>query len=158
MLYESEWHFHPFILNITQEQTPWNKEICYSIKLYYIWTCWEGTQIAKFMGPTWVLSVPGGPHVGPINLVIRECVFCCLLVFKDLGGIHALDNFSSVRGQIVENHWLHHGRSWYVMTWKGFLHNWPFVRGIHWWLVDSLKNSQLCRSFIFFVISIWNKQ
>ena len=23
------------------------------------------------MGPTWVLSVPGGPHVGPMNLVIR---------------------------------------------------------------------------------------
>ena len=23
------------------------------------------------MGPTWVLSAPGGPHVGPINLVIR---------------------------------------------------------------------------------------
>ena len=24
------------------------------------------------MGPTWVLSVPGGPHNGPINLAIRE--------------------------------------------------------------------------------------
>ena len=23
------------------------------------------------MGPTWVLSAPGGPHVGPIDLVIR---------------------------------------------------------------------------------------
>ena len=23
------------------------------------------------MGPTWVLSAPGGPHVGPINLAIR---------------------------------------------------------------------------------------
>ena len=23
------------------------------------------------MGPTWVLSAPGGPHVGPINLVIK---------------------------------------------------------------------------------------
>ena len=23
------------------------------------------------MGPTWVLSAPGGPHVGPMNLVIR---------------------------------------------------------------------------------------
>ena len=25
------------------------------------------------MGPTWVLSAPGGPHVGPMNLAIREC-------------------------------------------------------------------------------------
>ena len=23
------------------------------------------------MGATWVLSAPGGPHVGPINLVVR---------------------------------------------------------------------------------------
>ena len=23
------------------------------------------------MGPTWVLSAPGGPYVGPINLAIR---------------------------------------------------------------------------------------
>ena len=25
------------------------------------------------MGPTWVLASPGGPHVGPMNLVIRVC-------------------------------------------------------------------------------------
>ena len=24
------------------------------------------------MGPTWVLSSPGGPHVGPMNIAIRE--------------------------------------------------------------------------------------
>ena len=29
------------------------------------------SQIAKFMGPTWVLSAPDGPHVGPMNLAIR---------------------------------------------------------------------------------------
>ena len=26
------------------------------------------------MGPTWVLSVPDGPHVGPMNLPIRGAV------------------------------------------------------------------------------------
>ena len=31
-------------------------------------------QIAKFMGPTWVLSAPDGPHVGPMNLAIRVSV------------------------------------------------------------------------------------
>ena len=34
----------------------------------------ESSQIAKFMGanmgPTWVLSAPDGPHVGPMNLAI----------------------------------------------------------------------------------------
>ena len=24
------------------------------------------------MGPTWVLSAPDGPHVGPMNFVIRD--------------------------------------------------------------------------------------
>ena len=23
-------------------------------------------------GPTWALSVPGGPHIGPMNIAIRE--------------------------------------------------------------------------------------
>ena len=26
------------------------------------------------MGPTWVLSAPGGPPVGPMNLAIREVI------------------------------------------------------------------------------------
>ena len=29
-------------------------------------------QIAKLMGPTWVLSAPDEPHVGPINITIRD--------------------------------------------------------------------------------------
>ena len=37
-------------------------------------------QIAKFhganMGPTWVLSAPDGPYVGPMNLAIREPIPC----------------------------------------------------------------------------------
>ena len=46
------------------------------------------------MGPTWVLSAPGGPHVGSINLVIRVwclgCVVfcvCCYWCTKSLYGI-----------------------------------------------------------------------
>ena len=26
------------------------------------------------MGPTWVLSAPDGPHVGPMNLAISEAI------------------------------------------------------------------------------------
>ena len=29
------------------------------------------------MGPTWVLSDPDGPHVGPMNLVIRDMASLC---------------------------------------------------------------------------------
>ena len=28
--------------------------------------------IGANMGPTWVLSAPDGPHVGPMNLAIRD--------------------------------------------------------------------------------------
>ena len=31
------------------------------------------------MGPTWVLSAPNGPHVGPMNLVIRGCSLVSVL-------------------------------------------------------------------------------
>ena len=56
------------------------------------------------MGPTWVLSAPDGPHVGPMNLAIRDgysspgcqrcqvirnrdvdCVNTCALVFHEEG-------------------------------------------------------------------------
>ena len=33
----------------------------------------ESTQVTRFMGPTWVMSAPDGPHVGPMNIAIREC-------------------------------------------------------------------------------------
>ena len=37
---------------------------------------WDIVPDNKFhganMGPTWVLSAPDGPHVGPMNLAIRE--------------------------------------------------------------------------------------
>ena len=45
------------------------------------------------MGPTWVLSAPDGPHVGPMNLAIRgtwtwsplvQVLACCLIVVKPL--------------------------------------------------------------------------
>ena len=29
------------------------------------------------MGPTWVLSDPDGPHVGPMNLAIRDIIIWC---------------------------------------------------------------------------------
>ena len=42
---------------------------------HYCFTFCEDTQIARFMGanmgPTWVLSAPCGPHVGPINHALR---------------------------------------------------------------------------------------
>ena len=33
--------------------------------------------IARFIGPTWVLSASDGPHVGPMDLAIWGCMQCC---------------------------------------------------------------------------------
>ena len=40
------------------------------------------------MGPTWVLSAPDGPHVGPMNLVIRGCSSASQVNLKDTGEIN----------------------------------------------------------------------
>ena len=53
-------------------------EILFKSLSKYIWSADLSSgppiaQKAKFMGPTWVLSAPDGPHVGPMNLVIRAC-------------------------------------------------------------------------------------
>ena len=45
-----------------------------SVTIYH---CDNSTKITKFMGPTWVLSAPDEPHVGPMNLYIRVIVFIC---------------------------------------------------------------------------------
>ena len=49
---------------------------------YHWFRWWRGTEPfnnspdskvhVAHMGPTWVLSVPGGPHVGPMSLAVRE--------------------------------------------------------------------------------------
>ena len=36
------------------------------------------------MGPTWVLSAPDGPHVGPMNLAI-QVDFRCYPAVRDIG-------------------------------------------------------------------------
>ena len=46
----------------------------------YLWKKDEDNPDSKVhganMGPTWVLSAPDGPHVGPMNLAIRESKQC----------------------------------------------------------------------------------
>ena len=36
------------------------------------------------MGATWVLSAPGGPHVGPMNLAIREDLLRQMILYHSL--------------------------------------------------------------------------
>ena len=40
------------------------------------------------MGPTWVLSAPDGPHVGPMNPAIRDGMETLSTLLNSLRGIH----------------------------------------------------------------------
>ena len=37
----------------------------------------DNTVYSANMGPTWVLSDPDGPHVGPMNLATRVSIIHC---------------------------------------------------------------------------------
>ena len=49
------------------------------IQVVTIITCPDSKVHGANMGPTWVLSAPDGPHVGPMNLAIRVVTYNKLL-------------------------------------------------------------------------------
>ena len=83
-----------------------------------------------YMGPTWVLSAPGGPHVGPMNLAIRD-----------------IDRYI-VRFPSVSLH-LSSSRPDDVIKWRHFPCYWPFVRGI------SPRKDQWRGTLMFPLICAW---
>ena len=110
------------------------------------------------MGPTWVLLAPDGPHVGPMNLAIREylapmdgrwrsffeyVVFFLIQVWSIFHLCHICAMCSIV---------LCHED---VIKWKHFPRYWPFVRGIHRSLVNSPHKGQWRRALMFSLICAW---
>ena len=61
------------------------------------------SQIAKFMGPTWGLSAPCGPHVGPMNLVIRDCS----LNVRNISEVHGTHSARTCLSIIIPNRSFH---------------------------------------------------
>ena len=80
------------------------------------------------MGPTWVLSTPDGPHVGPINLAIRgenemlNSVVRAAFLSRHMAAIPIPDKTSY--------HQIWQSRD-DVIKWKHFPRYCPFVWGIH---------------------------
>ena len=59
----------------------WHLHVCVWSAAEKLWLQWskhipDSKVHGANMGPTWVLSAPDGPHVGPINLVIRDVMVC----------------------------------------------------------------------------------
>ena len=71
------------------------------------------------MGPTWVLSAPGGPHVGPMNLAIRA-------VIPQLRGAHP-------NSGVPEDGWGLTGWSGYDIMMAEFSSNKYVYTHIHIW-------------------------
>ena len=54
------------------------------------------------IGPTWVLSAPGGPHVGPTNFVIREHFVCAVdSALSTTAQLHHYVNHSAQSKRVV---------------------------------------------------------
>ena len=68
------------------------------------------------MGPTWVLSSPGGPHIGPMNLTIRVCIQHCITVAR------------AEHQSEFKRHFIVTGELWGVYS-EDFRNNWPFNNG-----------------------------
>ena len=91
------------------------------------------------MGPTWVLSAPGGPHVGLMNLAIRvakSVVFmyfqCVTQVCQMIMGPISLMFCGHLGDRILlDGAALAISVSGLTTSWLSFPNYWPIVRGIH---------------------------
>ena len=81
------------------------------------------------MGPTWVLAAPGGPHVGPMNLAIRACIYLANIYGKVVHSKQWLDDsnsFSAIRhwilfdrvDLIMHYYWFDNGATLHRFRWS----------------------------------------
>ena len=110
------------------------------------------------MGPTWVLSAPGGPHVpcyqGRLQCSAWYSYFCKAFI----PDIFSLTQVSEKRGAFCEVKWgptvcatfhiffIAHDD---VIKWRHFPCYWPFVRGIHRSPVPSQRPVKRCFDVFF---------
>ena len=115
------------------------------------------------MGPTWVVSAPDGPHVGPMNLAIREHLCPGFLHFKQrcldyctpflVRHFWAMENTCQGGGlRSLSTTRLSHND---VIKWKLFPRYWPFVRRIHRSPVNSPHIGQWRGALMFSLICVW---
>ena len=100
------------------------------------------------MGPTWVLSVPGGSHVGPMNLAIWVAIryngYWPLRINGSL--LSTSKHYNSLTHLIL---------TWWRHKWKNVPRYWLFVRGIHRSPVDFPHKGQWRVTLMFSLICAW---
>ena len=102
------------------------------------------------MGPTWVLSAPDGPHVGPMILAIG--VDLPALVFTDIPVC-----IQMLYSSQTPNIWkiIYDVFPWWRHQMETFPRYWPFVRGIHRSPVNFPHKSQWRGVLMFSLICAW---
>ena len=70
--------YHPCLALLWLPQCQWSIHGGYGIRL----KCTPDSRVqGAYMGPTWGWQDPGGPHVGPTNLAIRDSIKIRIYVF-----------------------------------------------------------------------------
>ena len=125
------------------------------------------------MGSTWVLSVPDGPHVGPMNLAIRvaagsvedkpgeptrikDCLKHKIYIYMFSWTILMLKP-KLYTGRTRSLAWLItiSSQGWWRHQWRHLPHSWPFVRGILRSPVNSPHRGQWRGALKFSLICPW---
>ena len=119
----------------------------YKIDIFVAWcraTVPDNRDHGANMGPTWVLSAPGRPHVGPMNLAIRgSSIANTLEKLQSSSKLLMYSQFSKCIMNVFLNQLCAVRSSPAIMmSWKHFPHYWPFVGGIHQSLVVPLTKYQ----------------
>ena len=100
--------------------------IPYLERLYLYWN--QHTSDSKVhvanMGPTCVLSAPGGPYVGPMNLAIRDRKYSCVV--------------AAGSGSLAD-HQLGFCKDWKSVKYLQTPDSWPITK--YWMLFTSIKTS-----------------
>ena len=103
------------------------------------------------MGPTWVLSAPGGPHVGLMNLAIRDVIAMLLSGWCGKLCQNRSHSFDWIAGTIKQNMWRwcqnFSNITLYLLLNKVLLPHLDFI------MVFRLCNFILCRTY--YILGTW---
>ena len=91
----------------------------------------------SYVFPAWQGYCFGRMHYVLLSLVMKT--------YSDILGLHNVYQVQDIK-------WSNHQHIWHdeAITWELYHQYWPFVRGIHQWLVDSPhKGTVMWKSFVF---------
>ena len=80
----------------------------------------------------------------------------CFLVYFQYS-VYCVSTYINISGSSIALYWIQYSNDKHgdVIKWKHFPRYWPFVRGIHWWPVNSPHKGQWRGALMFSSIYAW---